>query len=61
MEIDQKLEQRSNIKFIVKLGKNDPEVVMVRVLSVFCFEFYRVLPCSYTLGLFLVPSLVWEI
>jgi len=26
MEIDQKLEQRLNIKFLVKLGKNGPEI-----------------------------------
>ena len=26
MEIDQKLEQRINIKFLVKLGKNGPEI-----------------------------------
>ena len=26
MEIDQKLEQRINIKFFVKLGKNGPEI-----------------------------------
>ena len=26
MEIDQQLEQRINIKFLVKLGKNGPEI-----------------------------------
>jgi len=26
MEIDQKLEQRIDIKFLVKLGKNGPEI-----------------------------------
>jgi transposase len=26
MEIDQQLEQRTNIKFLVKLGKNGPEI-----------------------------------
>ena len=26
MEIDQQLEQRINIEFLVKLGKNDPEI-----------------------------------
>jgi len=26
MEIDQQLEQRINIKFLVKLGKNSPEI-----------------------------------
>ena len=26
MEIDQQLEQRINVKFLVKLGKNGPEI-----------------------------------